>query len=144
MRRNENVFADYLKSRPFLEKFCGLVFVLADRRIVAGEADVIAQRIEPDVVHIIAIERQLDAPTQSRFRARDAEIAGKSFDGVAQFRFTKVRNDKWLFGSRSFVDQIEQPLFMALEFKIVIFFLAKLDLTPFWSEFAIGAAFFIR
>src|SRR5437762_939817 len=50
MRGNENVFADYLKSRPFLEKFFGLVFVLVDRRIVAGEADVITKRVEPEIV----------------------------------------------------------------------------------------------
>jgi len=55
----------------------------------------------------------------------------------------KIRNNKRLSFFRSLVDQIDQPLFVSLKAEVIIFFLAKFDLAPLGSEFAIGAAFFI-
>ena len=41
VRRNENIFADDLQSRPAIAKFLRLIFVLVDLRIVASETDVV-------------------------------------------------------------------------------------------------------
>ena len=65
-----------------------------ERWIVTGEADIIAKRVEPDIGDEVFVKRQLDPPIQSRFRARDAEIAAQSLNRVAQFGLTKVRNDR--------------------------------------------------
>ena len=60
------------------------------------EADVVHERVEPDVGDEVRIERQLDPPLQPRLRARDAEVAAQFLDGVAQFAATEIgdRSDR--------------------------------------------------
>ena len=41
---------------------------------VADRADVVDQRVEPDVGHEVGVERQLDAPGQPALRPRDAQV----------------------------------------------------------------------
>src|SRR5262249_45771085 len=131
------------RGLPAISKFLWLLRVIFDRRIVISKRDVIAERVEPNVVHEIFVERQLDPPIEPRFGPRNAQIAGKSFDRVAQFGLPKIGNDYWPVGLRALVDQIEQPLFVLLEPEIIIFLFAKLDLAPFRSELAIGSAFLV-
>ena len=61
--------------------------------IVADEADVVHQRVEPDVGDVVGIEGQLDAPAEARFRARDAEVAAQFLDGVEQLGLAEVGHD---------------------------------------------------
>src|SRR5262249_15994986 len=43
----------------------------------------------------------------------------------------------------SFVEILKQPLFVLIELEVIIFFLAKFDLSPFGTELAIWAAFLV-
>ena len=66
--------------------------------------------------------------------------AGLTFlDRVAQFRLAKIGNDCVC----SIVEILKQPIFVLAQLEVVIFFLAKLDLTPLRAELAIGAAFLV-
>src|SRR5207244_4734570 len=108
-------------------------------RIVAGEADVVREGVEPDVGDELVVERQLDSPIESRFWSRDAKITAQLLDRIAQFGLPKIGND----GGFAIVDVAEQPVFVPAQFEIVIFFLAELDLSPLGPELAIRAAFFV-
>ena len=43
-------------------------------RAVTRRRDIIQQRIEPDIGHVIGIEGQIDPPAHSRLRPRDAQV----------------------------------------------------------------------
>ena len=147
VRRNENVFANDLQRlfRPTIAKFLRLLFVIVDLGIVTGETDVVRERIEPDVSDEIFVERQLDSPIKTRFRARDAKVraglavVADSLNRVAQFGLAKIGNDRVF----AIVDVTKQPVFVLAQFEIIVFFLAKLDLSPLRSKFAVLAAFLV-
>ncbi len=63
-------------------------------RIVAGEADVVRERVEPDVSDEIFIERELDSPIEPRFRTRNAKVAAQFLNRISQFGLTKIWNDR--------------------------------------------------
>ena len=89
-----------------------------------GNADVIHQRIEPDVSDEILVKGQGNAPVQSRCRAGNAQIfefiiPEKPEDFIAAM----VRRDKcWIF-----FDVINQPLLLLVQFEEVILFLQLND-----------------
>ncbi len=66
--RDEDVFADDVQCGPFFAEGGGLIGEVLLRGIIANKADIIRQGIEPDVVDVVGIEGQLDAPTEPRFR----------------------------------------------------------------------------
>ena len=107
--------------------------------IVAGEADVVRERVEPDVVDVIAIERQLDSPAQPRFRTRNTQVARDFFHRVDQFGLAEVGRNAIRMGA----EIIEKPVFVFGEPKVVVLFFAMLDLAPLRAELAIRSAFFV-
>src|SRR5205814_2758504 len=108
-------------------------------RIVTGKADVVRQRVEPDISHELFVEGQLNAPIEPRLRPRDAQVAANPLDCVAQLRLSEIGNDCVL----AIADVAKQPVLMLAELEIIIFFLAKLDLSPLRSELAVGSAFLV-
>ena len=73
MSGHENIFADHVQGRPALAKFRRLVIEFFGR-IVSSEADVITESVEPYIIDVIAVKGELDAPAQSRFRSRNAQV----------------------------------------------------------------------
>jgi hypothetical protein len=64
MRRDEDIFADNVQSRPTLAKSNVVLEI-------AGETDVVHQGIEPDIGHTRGVKWQLDSPGETRLWARD-------------------------------------------------------------------------
>src|SRR5438552_3542379 len=114
VRGNENIFPDNLHRGPTVAEFLWLAFVIVDLWIVAGEADVVRQRVEPNVSNEIFIERQFDSPVEPRFGTRNAEITSQSLNRVSQFSLTKIGND-CVF---AIVEVTKQPIFVLTEFEI--------------------------
>ena len=141
MRGNENVFSDDLErvAPPSITKFRRLLFVIVDLRIVAGEANIIRQRVEPDIGHEILVERQLNSPIEPRFRTRDTEVATDSLNRIPQFGSPKIGNDRVF----AIVDVTKQPVFVLTQFEIIIFFFPKLDLSPLRPKLAVRSAFLV-
>ena len=114
VRGNKNVFADNLQCRPFVPERGWLRIESRETRIVPGEANVVCQRIEPDVSDEVLIEWQLDSPIEPRFRARDAEVrtglavVADFFNRIAQFGLPKIGND-CVF---SIIEISNQPFFV--------------------------------
>ena len=139
VRRSKDVFSDDMHGGPagFEERQ-----VRAGGGIVAGEADVVREGVEPNIGHKVAVEGKLDAPSQARFWTGNAKVSGEFFHRVAEFGHAKVRDDEGISGGGAFVDQVEQPLAVLGEFEVIIFLFDQDDLTPLRAEFAVGTAFF--
>src|SRR5205814_8166085 len=120
----------------------GAAFRNFDLRIVAGEADVVRERVEPDIRDEILVERQLDPPIEPRFWTRDAKISSEPLNRVPQFCLAKIRNDR-VMSRACGIDVSEQPVLMLAQFEIIIFFLAKLDLAPLRAKLAVRPAFLV-
>ena|SRR5438270_10485048 len=111
MRRDENVFPDDLKRRPFITETCGLRVVgEADSfpYSVTGKTDVVGQSIEPNVGDEIFVEGEFDSPIESRLRTRDTKLAAQPFNGIAQFRLAKIGDDR----VPAIIEIRQQPVFV--------------------------------
>jgi hypothetical protein len=51
-------------------------------RVVAGEANIVHQGVEPNVGDEVGIEGELDAPGEARLRAGDAKVALEFLDAL--------------------------------------------------------------
>ena len=140
MGRHEDILADDVQRGPARAKE---QVVRTRRRIVAGEAHVVRERIEPDVGDKILVERQLDAPLEAGLGTRDAEVAGEFFHGVSKFGNPEIGNDKRFSCRGTGVNKIEQPLAVLSQFEEIIFLLDEDDLAPLGSEFPVRPALFI-
>ena len=61
----------------------------------AQRTDVIEQRVKPDIADILPVKRQFDAPGQTRFGTRDAEIFQISgIEDAQQFVAVALRTDE--------------------------------------------------
>ena len=103
------------------------------RGVVAGEGDVVDQRVEPDVGDEVRIEGDLDAPAQAFLRAGDAEVgAGVSLERVEQLGFAERGED----GVGRGFEVVLEPLGVFAEFEIPVFLLDLDDLAPLGAEVA--------
>ena len=85
-----------------------------------GDADVIHQRIEPDVGDKILVEGQGNAPVQTRRRTRDAQIFQfVVLEKAEHFVAAMIRPDK----RRILFDVINQPLLLLVQLEEIIFLL---------------------
>ena len=106
-----------------------------------GDADVIHQRIEPNVGDVIGVERNRNTPLQPVGRAGNAEVLQhvvlqKSEDPIpVDFR----RNER-----RISLQVINQPLLVVLEFEIIVLLLQFDDLAIGRIECAIGPPILFR
>ena len=139
VRRDEDVLADDMQGGPsgFEE-----AQISPRLRVVAGEADVVGECVEPDIGHKGWIERKLNAPGEARFWAGNAKVACELFHGVSKFGNTEIWHDKRGSGLRARVDEVEEPVAVFGEFEVVVLLLDLDDFTPLRPEFAVGSAFF--
>ena len=141
MGRDENVLADDMKGGPAgFEK----AEIGSRLGIVAGEADVVREGVEPDIGHKGGIEWKLDAPGEAGFWAGNAEVAGEFLYGVSQLGDAKIGNDDRIRRFCAGVDEMEEPVAVLGKFEVVIFLFDQDDLAPLGAELAVGAAFFFR
>ena len=110
--------------------------------VVAGEADVVRECVEPDIGHKGGIKRKLDAPGEAGFRAGNAEVSGELLHGISKLRDAEIGDDERIPRLCAGVDEIEEPVAVLGEFEVVVFFLDLDDLAPLGAELAVGAAFF--
>ena len=105
--------------------------------VAGGEAEVVHQRIEPDVGNEPWIERKLDSPGEAVLRTGDAKITLKFLHGVAEFGDAEFGNHEGLSLTAARGDQVEQPLAVLGETEVIVLLLAILHLTPLRPELAI-------
>ena len=139
MWRGEDVFADDMHGGPagFEERE-----VSPGGGVVACEADVVRQSVEPDIGDEVGVEGKFDAPGEAGLRAGNAQVAGEFFHRVAEFGDAKVWDDERISSGGAFVDQVEQPLAVLGEFEVIVLLLDQNDLAPLGAEFAVGSALF--
>src|ERR1700757_3692430 len=78
--RYENVLADDMGlAGPELVKIRQARILVGE---VAGKGDIVQKSVEPNIGHVIRIERELDAPRQSLLWPGNAEIARKPLDCI--------------------------------------------------------------
>ena len=127
--RDQDVLADdVMVTRPALFKERLI------RATVAREADVVDQRVEPDIGHVAGIKRDLDAPLEAALRTGDAEIAGDLRGGVLQLRLAEVGSDEILPG---FEEHVE-PLGALREAEVPVLLVEHDHLAPLGAELAVG------
>ena len=98
--RGEDVLADQVQGVRPLRLKARLILQISLR------GDVIEQRIEPDVRHVLRIERQRDSPVQTRDRARYTQVAQR-FAQEAQHLIAPVLG---LNKARVILDIRNQPI----------------------------------
>ena len=106
---------------------------------IAGEADVVDQRVEPDIGDEAGIERQLDSPGEAALGSRDAEVACDLGGSVPEFRLAEIGSDEILPG----LEETGQPLRALGEPKIPVLLVQQDDFAPLGSELAVGPAFLV-
>ena len=142
----ENVLADDMNVRR--PKRWGVRLCLeADRasgRVVAEcrrNAGVVAQRVEPNVRHVFLVERQRDAPLESRLGPRDTQILKRV---VFQEAKHLVAARRWLDEIGVGLNMVDKPLLMFAELEVVIVLNQLGDLTVKRIERAVLAPVFLR
>src|SRR5213595_449386 len=92
-------------------------------RLVAGVAkrcDVVAQRVEPDIRHLLRVTRNRNAPaTRARPRSRDAEILQAAANEAEHLILTRARHNPQPIG----LDQLTQAIGIARQAKEVVLLL---------------------
>ena len=102
-----------------------------------GNADVVYERVEPNISHVIGIERHRDTPIQPVERASNTKVFQDVMLEKAQnFVAPVIRCDK----RRIILDVINQPLLVIFEFEIVILLLQLDHFSVCRIECPIGTA----
>ena len=131
---NQDVLADHVMvAGPAL--FKQLLLSAA----VTGEADVVDQRVEPDVGDEAGIERQLDSPGEAALGSRDAEVACDLGGRVPEFRLAEVGGDEILPG----LEETGQPFRALREPEIPVLLVQQDDFAPLGSKLTVGPAFLV-
>ena len=103
------------------------------RGLVAGEGDVVDERVEPDVGDEILVEGKLDAPLEAFLGAGDAEVdAGIAFQRVEQLGLAEGGDDD--FGV--VFDEVLEPIGVVAEFEVPVFLFDFDDFPPLGTEVA--------
>src|SRR5207247_2067374 len=96
---------------------------------------IIGQRIEPDVGDEFIVERNRNAPVQTRGRAGDTQILqALVFQETEDF----IATVGWRHELGMALDIFDQPLLMRLELEIIIFLLELDDIAPAWIKISVG------
>ncbi len=125
--RGQDVLADQVVgSRPPLVE----LQVVAP---VAHGADVVHERVEPDVADIVLVEGQVDAPGHAALRPRDAKVVQRLAQEAERLVAPMVRLDEL----RVLVDVLDQPLLVLAHPEEVVRFLDLLDGPVAFRAFAV-------
>ena len=141
VRRNKDVLANDVRiRRPQLLEFRqpGVARLVSE---VSGKADVIRQRIKPDIVHKALIEGQRNAPAQALLRSRDAQVLPTgAFERVQHVIRAESREDE--LGMR--LDEVTQPGRVLAQFEIPVLLGEFDDLAPFSAKVTVRPALLVR